>query len=73
MTTLLKPYRRAGLCASLLAVPALLFAANVAVAIDRDAHSVSDTLYGIFPFWAATFLGWDWLVRRAAEWLSDEA
>jgi len=51
----------------LLAVPAAVFAATCFIAVDRHSHSVSDTLYGIYPFWGTTFLLWDWLVRRLAE------
>lgn len=38
----------------------ILFGLQVFTAIDRDSHSVSDTLYGIFPFWVSawTILGW---------------
>ena len=39
---------------------------NTFVAIDRHSHSVSDTLYGIFPFWACAFLLYDWLARTLA-------
>ena len=37
-----------------------LFCAQVFVAVDRHSHSVSDTLYGIFPFVvpAVGILGW---------------
>jgi hypothetical protein len=43
------------------------FCATVFVAVDRRSHSVSDTLYGIYPFFAATFLLLDWIARRLAE------
>jgi hypothetical protein len=38
----------------------LLFCVQVFVAVDRHSHSVSDTLYGIFPFVvpAVGILGW---------------
>jgi len=38
----------------------LIFCVQVFVAVDRHSHSVSDTLYGIFPFWvpAVGILGW---------------
>jgi hypothetical protein len=62
-----QPYRAAAPAAVLLALPAAVFAATCFIAIDRHSHSVSDTLYGIFPFWGTTFLLWDWLVRRVAE------
>jgi drug/metabolite transporter (DMT)-like permease len=33
----------------------LLFCVQVFVAVDRHSHSVSDTLYGIFPFVVPAF------------------
>ena len=38
----------------------VLFCLQVFTAIDRHSHSASDTLYGIFPYWACawTILGW---------------
>jgi hypothetical protein len=44
----------------------LAFAVKVFLAVDRDSHSVSDTLYGIFPFWLPTFLFWLWLAGRTS-------
>jgi hypothetical protein len=35
--------------------------------VDRHSHSVSDTLYGIYPFFVATFLLLDWIARRLRE------
>ena len=43
-----------------------LFCANVFIAIDRHSHSASDTLYGVFPYWAAVFLLWNWFASRCA-------
>lgn len=36
------------------------FCVQVLVALDRHSHSVSDTFYGIFPYWvsACTLLAW---------------
>jgi hypothetical protein len=39
---------------------------NVFIALDARSHSASDTLYGVLPYWGATFLLWDWIAR----WLS---
>jgi len=41
-----------------------MFLVNVFVAVDRHSHSVSDTLYGIFPYWALTFLLIEWVASR---------
>lgn len=43
---------------------ALLFCITVFRSVDRHSHSVSDTLYGIFPFFVCTFLLLDWLGRK---------
>jgi hypothetical protein len=45
---------------------AALFCAQVFLAVDRRSHSVSDTLYGIYPFFACTFLIWDWVARKTS-------
>lgn len=46
---------------------AALFCATVFLAIDRHSHSVSDTLYGIFPFFVCTFLMLDWIGSRTSD------
>jgi len=50
----------------LLTLTALAFTVQVFIAVDARSHSVSDTLYGIFPFWGVTWLAWDWIARRSA-------
>ena len=45
---------------------ALLFCAQVFWAVDRKSHSVSDTLYGIFPFYVCSFLLLDWIAARTS-------
>ncbi len=44
-----------------------LFCITVFTAVDRHAHSVSDTLYGIFPHFVCTFLLLDWIGGRTSE------
>jgi hypothetical protein len=44
----------------------LLFCVQVFAAIDRHSHSVSDTLYGIFPYFACCFLLLNWLASRTS-------
>ena len=46
---------------------AAAFSGQVFVAVDRHSHSVSDTLYGVFPFFACTFLLVDWVATRTSE------
>ena len=45
---------------------ALIFCAQVFWAIDRRSHSATDTLYGVFPFFACSFLLLDWIAHRAS-------
>ncbi|MGC1459544.1 MAG: hypothetical protein WA825_14805 [Steroidobacteraceae bacterium] len=45
---------------------ALLFCVTVFRAIDRHSHSVSDTFYGVFPFFVCTFLLLEWLGRKTS-------
>ena len=56
-----RPVSAAGWAAVLLAVA---FCGQVFVAIDRHSHSASDTLYGVFPYFACTFLLLNWLAER---------
>ena len=46
---------------------AAVFCVMVFAAVDRHSHSVSDTLYGVFPFFACTFLLLDWLGSRTSK------
>lgn len=43
---------------------AIVFCAQIFLFVDGRSHSVSDTLYGIFPFWAPTLLGLAWISDR---------
>lgn len=43
---------------------ALSFCVQVFWAIDRHSHSVTDTLYGVYPFWVPTLLGLAWIADR---------
>jgi len=51
----------------LIAFVSLAFCAQVFMAVDRHSHSVSDTLYGIFPFFACAFLLFDWIAGRTSD------
>ncbi len=44
----------------------LAFCLNTIVAIDRHSHSVSDTLYGIFPYWVPAMLVLNWLASKTS-------
>ena len=52
---------------AVLSLLAIAFCVTVFTAVDRQSHSVSDTFYGVFPFFACTFLLLDWIGRRASE------
>lgn len=41
------------------------FCAQVFLFVDARSHSVSDTLYGVFPFWAPALLGLAWIADRS--------
>lgn len=45
---------------------AVAFCVTVFLAVDRHSHSVSDTLYGVFPFFVCTFLLLDWIGSRTS-------
>ena len=51
---------------STLVVLALAFCVQVFVAVDRHSHSVSDTLYGIFPYFACCFLLLNWVASNTS-------
>ncbi len=56
-----RPVSVAGWIVSLAAVA---FCLHVFLFVDGRSHSVSDTLYGIFPYWVPTFLLWTWIASR---------
>ena len=49
---------------AVIALTALAFCTQAFIAIDRHSHSVSDTLYGVFPFFVCAFLLFDWIASR---------
>lgn len=57
-------FRPASIAGWLLILIALAFCVQVFIAVDRHSHSATDTLYGIFPFWAPTFLALAWIADR---------
>jgi hypothetical protein len=42
----------------------LAFCVQVFRAVDRNSHSVSDTLYGVVPFWVPALLMLAWIADR---------
>lgn len=57
-------YRPISLVGWIMTLAALAFMAQVFLAIDGRSQSITDTLYGIYPFWGVTFLLWAWLAGR---------
>lgn len=51
---------------AVVALVAAGFCINVFLGIDRHSHSVSDTVYGVFPFFVCTFLLVDWIARSTS-------
>jgi hypothetical protein len=52
---------------AVITLAALAFCVQVFLAIDRHSHSASDTLYGVFPFFASAFLLFDWIAMRTSD------
>jgi len=48
----------------MISVLAAAFCLRIFLFVDGRSHSVSDTLYGVFPYWAPTFLLWVWIAGR---------
>jgi hypothetical protein len=48
-------------------VLAILFLVNLFMAIDRNSHSSSDTLYNFFPYIASIFLLYEWLATKTSK------
>lgn len=48
-------------------VSALAFCVQVFLAVDAQSHSLSDTLYGVFPFILPTFLLVEWIASRSSQ------
>lgn len=59
-------YVPASIPGGMIALAALAFCVQVFVAVDRRSHSASDTLYGVFPFFACAFLLFDWVAGKTS-------
>ena len=57
-------YRPVSVQGWIVVVLAGMFCVNVFLAVDRHSHSVSDTLYGIFPYFVPTFGVDGWIASR---------
>lgn len=58
-----RPVSVAGWSVSLLA---LAFCVHIFLFVEGKSHSVSDTFYGVFPYWAPTLLLWLWIASRTS-------
>ena len=45
---------------------AAAFCVNVFLAVDRHSHSMSDTLYGIFPFVVPALMVLNWVASKTS-------
>jgi hypothetical protein len=45
----------------------IFFCVHIFLAIDAKSHSVSDTLYGIFPFLVPAFLVYIWIGSESSK------
>lgn len=52
---------------AIITLAAVSFCVQVFLAVDHKSHSVSDTLYGVFPFFASVYLLFDWLAGRTSD------
>ena len=59
-------YRPASIAGWLISLLAVAFCVQVFLFVDGRSHSVSDTLYGIFPYWVPTILAWLWIAARTS-------
>ena len=53
-----------------LVVLAAVFCVQVFMAVDRQSHSVSDALYGVFPYIVPTLILLNWVASKASARLS---
>lgn len=51
----------------LVLIATVLFCIQVFLAVDRHSHSVSHTLYGIFPYWVSSCTLLAWVALRTCE------
>lgn len=58
-----RPVTRQGLTITALA---LVFCVQMFVAVARDSHSVSDTLYGVFPYVVPAFILLHWIASKTS-------
>jgi hypothetical protein len=50
-----------------MAILAVIFCITVFIAVDRNSHSVSDTLYGVFPYFVSVFTILFWIAGNTSD------
>lgn len=50
-----------------LSILAFIFCVHIFLVVDHHSHSVSDTLYGIFPYVVPTLLLLGWIAERTSK------
>jgi len=45
---------------------AAAFCVHIFIAVDRNSHSVSDTLYGVFPYIVPCLMLLDWVASKTS-------
>ena len=50
----------------ILTLGVLAFCVSVFLAVDKNSHSVSDTLYGIFPYFVSAFAVLFWIAHHTS-------
>jgi hypothetical protein len=59
-------YRPVSFPGFVLVALAAVFCVQVFLAVDRHSHSVSDTLYGVFPFIVPTLIVLNWVASKTS-------
>ena len=59
-------YRPISMPGVILVLLAIAFSVQVFIAVDRESHSVSDTLYGVFPYIVPCFLVLVWVASKTS-------
>lgn len=60
-------YIPTSLTGTVITLTVIAFCTTVFIAIDRNSQSVSDTLYGIFPFFVSAFTLLFWIASNTSK------
>jgi len=59
-------HRPVSMAGWIVTLAALTFCIHIFIFVDRHSHSVSDMLYGIFPFVVPCCLVWEWVASKTS-------